>query len=398
MPLTAQGYVALTVADYVAALNTAVLTNVDGGLDLDPDQPLGQLIGIVAETYAELDEAVATIYNMLNPAAAEGNFLDNLAAISGTKRTVAQYAKVTAQATLNASTTLSAGAVASVANQPANRWVLMADITNSGGSPAAISGVWRSETPGAFVANASTLTVIATPSIGWTAINNTDASTGGSDTETDTELRITRDAELAGEGSSDIDAIRAKVLAVVTAAYPAGNVFVFENDTLVTDANGLPGKAFRVVVWDNNLAANVDIANAIWTAKPAGILAYGGTAVNITDSSGNTQTVSFDRATTKRLYVSCTTTPSSLTTTQQTAVKNAIVAYAAATFNLGVSVIARSFSASPLEPTATYTPFVTDVPVFEFDFTPSPTNTGNLAVTGLQIVQLAFADVLVNGS
>jgi uncharacterized phage protein gp47/JayE len=342
----------------------------------------------------------------LDPANATGNQLDNLAAISGTRRTVAQYAKVTAQATLNAGATLSAGAVAAVNGQPANRWVLTADITNSGGSPAAISGEWRSETPGAFFVGAGQLTVIATPSIGWTAVTNPADSTGGSDTETDTELRITRAEEVAGEGSSDVLAIRAAVLKVVTAAYPAGNVFVYENPGLTTDANGLPAKSFRVVVYDGSSpASNTDIANAIWSVKPAGVLAYGGTSATITNAAGEEVTVSFDRATKLRLYVSMSTVPSagSLTSDQLAAIKGALVDYAAATFNLGVSVISRSFSAVPLRPTGAtpsnpsgYTPVITDVSAFTFDVVPSPTNTGNLAATGLQIYTLASGDITIS--
>ncbi len=146
---------------------------------------------------------------------------------------------------------------------------------------------------------------------------------------------------------------------------------------------------------------------AIWNVKPSGIGSFGASAVTITDAAGNLQTVYFDRAQQLTLYVSCTTTPSTLTSDQITAIKTAIAGYTAATFGLGTPVIARSFSASPLEPVSAadatadrpvYVPPVTDVPTFTFDFHATPTNTGNLTVSGLQIATLSTANILVNGS
>jgi hypothetical protein len=85
------------------------------------------------------------------------------------------------------------------------------------------------------------------------------------------------------------------------------------------------------------------------------------------------------------------------------AVKGAIQAWVQTNLLLGVGVIARAFSASPLEiQTSTtgtvYTPVVTDVPTFAFDIIPSPTNTANLPGSYLNIYTLApTSTILVNG-
>ncbi len=389
--LTPQGFVAPTVDEEIAALDALFLANVDGSLDLDPDQPMGQVIGIFAEKFAEVSEVLATVYNSLNPDAAEGQLLVNVSAISGTRPQVATYSKVSANLSLNAGSTVPAGAIVTVLNQPANRWVLTATVTNSGGSPAVIAETFRSELPGPFVANAGTLTVIGTPAIGWTAVTNPADETPGLAADTDTTLRQKRNLELSGEGAGDVDAIRAAVLKVPGVV----QAFVFENVTMVgPDVNGVPAKAFRVVIWDGvgPGAANADVAAVIWKEKPSGIEASGGIANTVLDSQGLPHTVGFDRAIQLRTWVTCTTTPSSLTLAGTNAVKAALAAYALKVFNLGVNIIDLPFRAA-----AIVTGITTDVPTFAFDFHSSPVNTGNLAVTGLQIATLSTTDILVNG-
>lgn len=389
--MTAQGYIAPTVQEEVDDLNAKFLANVDGGLDLDPDQPFGQIIGIFAEKFTELTELGATVYNALNPDAAEGQLLTNVCAISGTLPQVATYSKVTGTLTLNASTTVHAGATVQVLNQPSNVWVLEADAVNSSSSVANVTAVFRSQEPGPQVANAGTLTVIGTPTIGWTAVTNAADAVPGLSADTDTTLRQKRALELLGEGSGDIDAIRAAVLKV-------GGVltcFVYENTTLFPDTTGLPPKSFRVVIWDGpSQAANNDaVAQAIWDAKPSGIQSFGTTALGAaTDSTGQLRAINFDRAQQVPIYVACTTTPGTLTTAQTSAVKSAMVAYAAANWNLGVSVIALAVRAQALTVGG-----VTDVPVFDLGLTASPSGTANIPISGLQIATLTTSDITVNG-
>lgn len=391
--LTPAGFVAPSTDEEVQDLNSKFLTNVDASLDLDPDQPWGQIIGIFAQKISEAYGVIATGYNAINPNAAEGQLLVNACALSGTIPQVATFSKVTVNLTLGASVTVHAGATMAVLNQPGNVWVLTEDVTST--SAGSYPGVFRSQNPGPFAANAGTLTVITSPQTGWTAGSNPAAAVAGFAADTDTTLRQRRQAELAGEGSGDVDAIRAALLKVEGVI----NAFVFENTTLVPDSNGLPGKAFRAVIWDGPtpFAANADIAATIWKEKPTGIQSFGSIEVDTLDSQGNLQPVFFERATQVPIYVTCTTTPGSLTADQATAVKAAIKAFADANWNLGSPVIARAFSASPLEPTTAYTPVVTDVPVFQFGTAPSPTNTANLTTTALFIFTLSTTNITVNG-
>lgn len=388
--LTAAGFVAPTVDEEVTDLNASVAALVSPTLDLSPDQPMGQLIGIFAEKFAELSELGSTVFNGLNPDAAEGALLANIAAISGTRPQVATYSTVVVQMVLSAGVTVANGAVMSVSGQPGNTWSLTADVTNSTSSQGTFNGSFRSAIPGPFVANPHTLTVINTPTIGWVSGDNGLAATQGVASDTDTSLRIRREAELGGEGAGNTDAIRAAVLQVPGVL----QCYVFENDTLLTNALGIPPKAFQVVVWDgpSPQASNQAIATAIWDNKADGIQAFGSVFQQIIDAGGNIQYVAFDRASQIPLYVACTTTPSTLSTNGTNAVKAALAAYALATFNLGTPAIALSFRAAALVAGVN-----TDVPTFAFDVVPSPTNTGNLTTSSLQIFTLSTTNVTVNG-
>jgi uncharacterized phage protein gp47/JayE len=386
--LTPAGFTAPSLAAITADLGAKLTSSVDPGIDLSPDQPFGQVVAIFANKVAEAYELAATVYNALNPNSAEGQLLVNLSAISGTSPQVATFSTVTCNLTLAANTTVNAGSVAAVLNQPANTWVLTAPVTST--TAGVYQGVFRSTLPGPFAANANTIMVINTPVIGWTGVTNPFPAASGVAADNDVTLRQKRAAELAGQGSGDTDAIRAAILKIPGVL----QCFVFENTGLTTDVTGLPGKSFRVVVWDGAgmSASNAAIAAAIWAEKPAGILPFGAISVQTPDSSGNLQTVAFDRPTQVPLYVTCTTTPA-VPGAGALAVGQALATYIAG-LGLGTSIIALPFRLSAIVPGVT-----TDVPVFQFGTAPSPTNTANIPLSNLQIATLATGTgaILVNG-
>lgn len=387
--LTPAGFVAPTVEELITDINTQLLAGVDAGLDLSPDQPLGQIVGIFAEKLTEVWEANATAYNALNPDAAEGQLLDNVSAISGTRRHSATYSKVTGTLNLNASTTVAAGSIVSVLGQPSNRWVLLANVTNSGGSPANVSGSFRSEQLGPFAANAGTLTVIETPISGWNSVTNAADEVEGIPEDTDAVLRLRRVNELSASGSGTVDAIRADVLEVVGVIQCS----VFENTTMGY-VNSIPPKSFQVVIWDGpSPAANsVAVAQAIWNAKPSGISSFSitNTFYNAIDSRGAARPVFFDRATQKPVFMSLQVTRSKVIAGQEQGIKDALAAYGLEAFNLGIDVVALAFRAQALT-----IPGILDVPTFTLDFSSSPVGTSNLAIGELEIATLSSTNIVV---
>jgi uncharacterized phage protein gp47/JayE len=390
--LTNTGYVASTVDEEVLDLNQQFLANVNGALDLAPDQPFGQVIAIFAEKYVEAMELGATVYNALNPEAAEGQLLTNVCAISGTYPQVATFSKVVCNMTLQGFATVPAGATVQVNGQPTNVWVLQQTVTNTLGTTQVLPGNFDSQVAGPQVGNAGTLTVIGTPTTGWTAVTNPLDAVQGLAADTDTTLRQKRAVELLGEGSGDTDAIRAAVLKV-------GGViqcFVYENTTLTVDANGLPGKAFRVVIWDGlgMAASNANIAQAIWNSKPSGIQSYGASSGNAIDSLGNTQVMNFDRAVQIPIYISVNTNDT-LTTAQIAGVKSALALFASTNYNLGVSVVWNTLF-QPVQSVIGLQEHPSVSTLF-VGIQSSPTQTADILLSGLQIATVSTLNILVNG-
>jgi hypothetical protein len=109
-------------------------------------------------------------------------------------------------------------------------------------------------------------------------------------------LRSRRERSVARDAQAIIDAIFA---AVANVPGVTQNV-VLENDTDVTDSNGLPPHSFQVIVVGG---VDEEIANVIWLKKPAGILSFGSATTQILDSQGIPHDISFSRPTTVDIYV-----------------------------------------------------------------------------------------------
>lgn len=179
-----------------------------------------------------------------------------------------------------------------------------------GAGTGAVDVQFIAEVAGAIGAKANALTQIATPIDGWSAVTNLVDAGLGQLQETDSALRIRRDQELAGAGTSTRDAIRARVLAVnqgsTDAAHqPPTAVNVLFNDSDVVDADGLPPHSVEVIVTGGT---DADIALAIWNAVAAGTATYSGTGHStvVTDAQGNAQTVYWTRPTPVPIYIVAT--------------------------------------------------------------------------------------------
>ena len=399
------GFVALTQQQIVANITTALLANVDPGLDTSPDQPIGQLIGIIANELASLWELGATAYNGFDPDASEGQLLVALASLTGTIPDPPTPSQVTCNMTLASSSSIPAGSVANVAGQPTNTWTLVGPPDVDGNpvpgpvvstSAGTYQGVFQSTQTGPIVANSGTLTVITAPVSGWSAVTNPlDAVLGslGDDpnlTGSSTELRQKREAELAAPGACTVDAIQAaldQLAGMISCSVP-------ENTTMFTDGNNQPAKSFQALIWDGVSPAvpNNSIAQTIWDDKPSGIQAYGTLTGTATDASGNSHTVSFTRVTVVDLYVDVTTTPNSLTTDQANAVKAAIVAYGQQDLVPGAEVVILGVRASAIVPGITI-----DVPTCEVDTVYPPVNTANISGSPFTVYLLDTSRILVNG-
>lgn len=288
------GFVKKTFEEVKADLEAEERTTISPALDLSATSVFGQLNGIFAGALAELWDVAAAVYSALYPDTAEGTALENVAAITGVLRKAATFSTVVIRCAGVNGTFLPAGRVVSVTGT-GDKFQSDGDATIPGAG--FIDVAFTAQVAGPIAAPAGTATTIETPVSGWNTANNTLDASLGADQESDAELRTRRQALLGNPGNTTVNAIRSKVSAVSGVT----ETFVFENTDSVTNADGVPAKAFEVVV---SGGVNADIAEAIFEGKAAGIQAYGTTTVAVSDSQGTSHNIGFSRPTTVNIYVS----------------------------------------------------------------------------------------------
>lgn len=178
------------------------------------------------------------------------------------------------------------------------------------------------------------LDTIAVGVSGWNSVYNYVAGDPGEDLESDESLRVRRAAAARVRKSRATDpAIEAALLDV----RGVSSALVKSNRGFATDSDGIPGKSFNSLVIGGN---DNEIAQCIYENQPAGIQSYGNTSVNITDSHGIEQQISFSRPTAVYLWVKVTY---SLYDEEafpgQDVVKDALVEWAEKEYTLGKDII-----------------------------------------------------------
>lgn len=316
--LSSTGFEIATLAEILAEIEQEQLDDINPNLNLSSTSVLGQLNAIYASKAREIWELAQAIYNASYPSSASGSALSELAALTGTERRAATYSTVVATLNLDAATTVPSGSAANVSGDAAMRYELTEDLTSIGAGD--YEAMMTATTAGStIIANAGTLTVIATPVSGWNSVTNAADSVDGLNEETDAELRLRREEELRAAGDSTVEAIRSDLLQVDNVTHAT----VFENTTDVTNADGVPPHGIECLVLGGT---DTDVSEQIWESKPAGIATYGSSSESVTDSQGIDHTIYFTRPSTVDIYVECDLTVDS-TYAGDAAVKSAIEGY-----------------------------------------------------------------------
>lgn len=201
--------------------------------------------------------------------------------------------------------------------------------------------VFVCDTNGATVCPVGALINIDSPLEGWDELYNLKAGATGRDVETDTQLRARHATGVRATGSATVEAIRSRMLQDVDSVT---SIKIYENRTSITSADGIPPHAFESVVVGGLDSA---VANQLWLTKPAGIETYGNVSINVTDGGGDLQVVSFSRPVDKYVWmnvnVDSLNTEESLPSSASTAIREAVIAYAAANIGNGTDVILQRF-------------------------------------------------------
>lgn len=301
--VTSAGLAIPSVETLLGEINADQKADVDPLLDTEPESPQGNINGIFASDLREAYEVLEVAYHAFDPDAAEGDALVNVCAITGTTPGAPTKSKFVGSRKvligLNAATTVPIGTIFAVAGDPSNRFVTTESVTSvlAGGYFVACEAL----TTGPIACNAFTLTVIVTPVVGLNTVGNPYDAIIGSNGDTDQQLRIRRERELRATGAGTVDAIGADLVAYTddVGDKPIVDATIFENQTDIPDANGLPGHSLECLVYDGLAAAvpNDTIAQLIWNSRPGGIQLVGTAHGNAIDRKGVTRVVPFSRPT-----------------------------------------------------------------------------------------------------
>lgn len=375
------GFYAPNTAEIVAVLSADLQAAIPN-LDTDPDAIEGQQVGIYSAQAAALWEGLKVVHDSNNPDNAEGDLLVDLAMLSGTPYHGPKPTRVIALVTLAAGTTLTAGvSTASLAGHPELTFTPVSDYTAA--DDGTFQVIFEAFETGPTVVTAGQLSVIASPTSGWTNITNEAAGVTGTDGDTDATLRLRREVDLAKTGTSTALALQADIEALtdVTSAK------VLENHTATIDGNSVPGNSFECLVYGT--PDTTALAQAIWEGGPMGISSTGTTTISYVDSYGITRSVKYTPISAVPIYLAYTLTKLS-TYVGDTTFKSDVVTALQKVATPGADVIAVRVAAVAFSEQG-----VADVPAFALGTSPGPTGTSNISIGVRQIATFSAANVSV---
>jgi uncharacterized phage protein gp47/JayE len=261
---------------------------------LAPDSQDGQFLGILAAAVNDANAMAVAVYNAFSPSTAQGTGLSSVVKINGIARTVATYSMVDVLIVGQAGATITNGLAADTSS---NQWALPASVVVP--TEGQITVTATAVDIGAISAPSGTVTSIVTPTQGWQSVTNPSAAVPGSPVETDAALRARQTLSTALPSHTVMEGIIGAVASISGVTAFRG----YENDTNVTDGNGIPGHSISLVVRGGDAQA---IANAIAEKKTPGAGTYGTTTETVTDAYGIPHLIGFYRPTPVPIFYAIT--------------------------------------------------------------------------------------------
>lgn len=330
---SADGLTTQTFDEIYAELVAAYQAIYGTDINVDPDSPDGQRIGIEAKARHDLQSFALALYNQFDPDFAVGEVLNKVIKLAGITRQAASRSSVDVTVTTDRALTLPVGYA--VEDDLGQTWITLSAASLVTG---ANTVTLVAERFGAVAADAGTITTPATIVIGVVSVTNPAAATPGTDEETDAALRIRRNRSLESPATSTAGGLFAALgnLPGVT------DLVVYENSTDATDALGIPAHSLWCVVEGGEVA---DIVETLAKNKT------GGTGLKGTVTGIYTETLTkpdgtpyyiqhdmaFDRPTEVPLFVTLTVEGSAGTAIDTAAIAAAI---AARTFSIAEDITA----------------------------------------------------------
>ena len=239
------------------------------------------MLGIFATAIYDTNSMAIAVYNSYSPSTAQGVGLSSVVKINGISRLLPTNSSVDLIITGVAGTTITNGVAQ---DQNGNQWNISGvTVIPSNGQ---ITVTATAQLSGAVTAAANTITTIGTPTRGWQTVNNPLGAVEGEPLESDAVLRGRQTISTMLSSVTALDGMIGAVASVTgVTAYQ-----VYENDTSVTDNNGIPSHSLSFVVSGGDAQS---IAAAIAAHKTPGAGTYGSTSETVIDAYGIPHTINF---------------------------------------------------------------------------------------------------------
>lgn len=304
--IDALGITVKTRAELIAEYTTAYQTIYGTDINLAQDTPDGQMMNIQVQAILDLQDFVVQCYNSFNPDNALGRVLDQRVALNGIQRqagtyTITPITIVSSQACNLYGLNQSVQDVYTVQDNAGNKWLLQNTQFISGATTTVAD--FRAENPGAVLTIPNTITVPFTIVLGVTSVNNPTAySTLGINEESDAVLKVRRQLSVSLPSQGYLEGLLAALLNINGIA----SAQVYENNTDVTDGDGIPAHSIWVIT--SGTALDADIAQAIYTKRNAGCGMRGDVTYTITQVDLSPFIVRWDEVITEKLFIFFTAT------------------------------------------------------------------------------------------
>ena len=298
MRIDRTGVTPTSMEEYVDQFEEGWRSSFGPAVNLSPESPQAQDVGIRAVGMATADEVVVSVAEGQNPNAAVGRQLDALLSVLLVDRIEGERSIVTVTLMGSEGTIIPQGARARTAAGA----VFALDDRVIIGATGSETATMRSVEYGPIVALAGMLTSIVDAVTGWTGVLNTDAASLGRNVETDVEYWRRYRLVVAHNGAGANENIRAHVRTVegVTDAE------VYDNDTTSdTTVQGVDIPAGHILAIVDG-GADGDVAEAIFRSKSAGVPTVGNVTVSVPHSHFQITDVNFMRAEDVRVLLSVT--------------------------------------------------------------------------------------------
>ena len=308
--LTSSGFQKKRYEDIKAELISEFKAAFGNGIVTSPNEPIGQIIGIIAEREALVWELMEQVYFSQYPDTASGDALDNAVALTGVSRQPATFSYGIVTLTGNGvdSITVPSGFQVAVTGSETAVFATQSpvDIVAGGSVDADVIAL----TAGSTQALAGTVKTIVNPLFGVDSVTNASDFETGNDRETDAELKLRQATELQQAGTPSVEGIRNALLDLSFVS----QAIVVENDSDVVDGDGRAPHSIECYVEDDGSPGNdANIAQVIFDSKAAGIqtvstTAPAGPSEIITDSQGIPHTINFSNPVPVPIYIKLSVT------------------------------------------------------------------------------------------